>query len=281
MSVGIAGGLYWSVGAESVDMTLVDLVLHLFRPGSLWEIFVAGLPYAISVIAILGAHEMGHYLACRYYRIPATLPFFLPAPPPLPLGTFGAVIRIRGIIPNRRALFDVAAAGPIAGFLVTLPVLWLGIRTSPEAVPIQTSDFAYGESVLVALLRTMLDRHETIQMNGLWGAGWVGLLVTSLNLFPVGQLDGGHAVYSISRRVHRHLSRLTLAVVGLLMVLQVVYYLQFPSYVIWFAILFWMRDRHPRLADESAPLGMTRILIAFALLAIFALCFMPIPIRIL
>ncbi len=223
---------------------------------------------------------MGHYIACRFYRIPATLPFFIPAPPPLPLGTFGAVIRIRGIIPHRRALFDVAAAGPIAGFLVTLPVLWLGILTSPESTPIRTADFAYGESVLVAVLRLIVDRPEAIQMNGLWGAGWVGLLVTSLNLFPVGQLDGGHAVYSVSRRFHRHLSRLTLVLVALLMVLQVVYFRQFPSYVIWFAILFWMRDRHPRLADEVAPLGMARILVGLALVVIFVLCFMPIPIRV-
>jgi membrane-associated protease RseP (regulator of RpoE activity) len=239
------------------------------------------LPYAFWVIVILGCHEMGHYLACRYYGIPVSLPFFLPGIPPL--GSFGAVIRIHGAIPHRRALFDIAAAGPIAGFLVTVPVLFAGML---RAEPFDFSGLEAGEAislgspVLMDVFERIIDHGTDIQVNSLIGAGWVGLLVTSLNLFPVGQLDGGHAVYAVSRRGHRILAWVTLFALACVIVAQVIKYRQFPSYLIWFAILLWMRDRHPRLVDESTPLGAGRKSVALLLLVIFALSFVFLPIYI-
>ena len=220
------------------------------------------------MIAILGAHEMGHYLACRYYRVPATLPFFLPffIPYVPTLGTLGAVIRIRGVIPHRRALFDIAAAGPIAGFVVALPVLAWGLAT---AEPFPTADpgpgagdaegayaaWVFGRPGIYRILRAMLV-HDAglIEMNALMGAGWFGLLMTSLNLFPVGQLDGGHAAYALSRTTHRRLTRLTLIALGGLIAFQLTR-MQFPAYVLWFAILLWMRTDTPVCTTRRSPSG--------------------------
>lgn len=240
---------------------------------------IAGLPYALWVLSILGAHELGHYAACRHYRIPATLPFFIPGFPPL--GSFGAVIRIRGPIPHRRALFDVAAAGPLAGFAVALPALVLGLRGAEpfEGAP---EGWLLGQPVVVTLLRPLLLPHtahaEQLQVGSVFMAGWVGVLVTSLNLFPVGQLDGGHAAYALSRGLHRLLTRVTL--LGLLAVtLMQLLEGEVPSYLLWFAILLWMRDRHPRLLDEDEPLGAARRWVALLLLVLFVLCFIPVPFR--
>jgi membrane-associated protease RseP (regulator of RpoE activity) len=229
-------------------------------------------------VAILGAHETGHYLACRHYRIPATLPFFLPGIPPL--GSFGAVIRIRGVIPNRRALFDVAAAGPIAGFLVALPVLVAGIlRAEPYApLPGEIGEpWGLGQPLVLALLGPLLPDGDAVRVNSLIVAGWVGMLVTSLNLCPVGQLDGGHAAYALSRRLHRFTARVAMVGLAMLVVVQVVALRQVPAYLLWLAVLFWMRDRHPRLLSEHEPLGTGRRVIALVLLLIFLMSFIPVP----
>jgi membrane-associated protease RseP (regulator of RpoE activity) len=274
VSLGLAGGLVWVQSATAEE--LEAFVTGPFSSGLFWPLVVDGLPYALWVLLILGCHEMGHYLACRWYGIPATLPFFIPGPPPL--GSFGAVIRIRGAIPHRRALFDVAAAGPIAGFAVALPVLLVGI-VGAEAVPpadASLGEGAFGPPMLLLLLRDLIPEGGA-RANALIGAGWVGMLVTSLNLFPVGQLDGGHAAYAVSRRLHRVLARLTLAGM-LVLILGHIYWLrQFPAYLLWFGILLWMRDRHPRLVDEISPLGAGRFLVAGLLLIIFLLSFIPVP----
>jgi len=240
-----------------------------------------GLPYGLSVAAILGAHEMGHYLAARHYGIPATLPFFLPFLPPI--GSLGALIRIRGVIPHRKALFDVAAAGPIAGFVVAIPILAAGLlvaRPFPlEALTPGTEVYIFGHPPLYRLLRSWLVTVDgTVEMNGLMRAGWVGMLITSLNLFPVGQLDGGHAAYALGRRLHRRLTWATIGLLGALLVYQALT-LGFPVYALWFAILLWMRDRHPRLLDEITPPGPGRAWVALLLALIFVLTAMAVPIR--
>lgn len=284
----LAGGLQWEgVGADipeppaapTLPLTLLLnaawFVTHVHRVP---EILAAGTVYAFWLFAILGAHEMGHYLACRYYKIPATLPFFIPGPPPL--GSFGALIRIRGIIPDRKALFDVAAAGPIAGFVIALPVLLVGLaRAEPWLAP-PTPDgigVAYGQPGLIYLLAGFFLSGQDLQVASLFGAGWTGMLVTSLNLFPVGQLDGGHAAYAMSRRTHRLAARATLLGMVALVVVQIVYFGQFPAYLVWFGILIWMRDRHPRLQDEITPLGTGRKWVALLLLIIFFCSFIPVP----
>ena len=265
ITLALAGGFFWA--GDPADG----------GHGWLGDRLVSGLPYAFWAFMILGAHEMGHYLACRYYRIPASLPFFIPSIPPL--GTFGAVIRIRGPIPHRRALFDVAAAGPIAGFVIAVPVLLVGMMRADPApvIPPEAADGAVslGVPMLVALFG---DRFASLQANTLIGAGWVGMLVTSLNLFPVGQLDGGHAVYALSRQLHRWMARLSLAGLLALIIVQMRLFRQVPAYLLWFGILLWMRDRHPRLLDESVPLGPGRKLVALLLLIIFCLSLIPVPI---
>jgi len=247
------------------------------------EMVGSALTYAFWTLLILGSHEMGHYLACRYYRIPATLPYFIPGPPFL-IGTFGAVIRIRGIIPHRRALFDVAAAGPIAGFVVALPLLVVGLlRAQPVDAPM-AAGWVLGPPVISTLLGGLLLPDVTeafLDVGPIYKAGWVGMLVTSLNLFPVGQLDGGHLAYAFSRRLHRFLALVTLALLVALVLFQVVFVSFPPAYLLWFLILLWMRDRHPRLIDETSSIGPGRRLVALLLLLVFIASFMPVPVIVL
>jgi len=240
------------------------------------SVLLAGLPFAACLLAILGAHEMGHYLTCRYYRIPATLPYFLPGPPPF--GTFGAVIRIRGIIPDRRALFDVAAAGPLAGFLVAVPIVIAGILHA-QPTPMATSEgaLALGSPLLSRLLERWFFGEAPLTVGSIYFAGWFGLLVTSMNLFPVGQLDGGHVACSLSRRAHRILSRASILGLAAWILVEAGFFRRFPFYIVWWVILAVMRDRHPRLGDESAALGRGRRLMAVVLLLLFIVCLIPVP----
>jgi membrane-associated protease RseP (regulator of RpoE activity) len=237
-----------------------------------------GVPYAALLLLILGAHEMGHYLACRYYRVPATLPFFIPGPPML-IGTLGAVIRIRGAIPSRRALFDIAAAGPIAGFVVALPLLIVGVaRAKVLPAAVESHGLALGPPLVSWLFEHLMHGDAPLQVGSVYGAAWVGLLVTSMNLFPVGQLDGGHAWFAMSPRTHRIASFATIGAVALLVVAQTIAQRQPSAYSLWLLILLWIRDRHPRPLDESEPLGPGRLALAAALALIFALTFIPTPI---
>jgi membrane-associated protease RseP (regulator of RpoE activity) len=273
LTLALAGGFWWAADAEAQEAAS-----RISGWQVLQQMLIDGAPYAFWVLVILGSHEMGHYLACRYHGIPATLPFFIPGPPPI--GSFGAVIRIRGPIPHRKALFDVAAAGPIAGFVVALPVLTWGLLTAqpPAAIPAgEAAGQAYIGAPVALMLLQKLSQPDAIQSNALLGAGWVGMLVTSLNLFPVGQLDGGHAAYAIGRGVHRLATRLTLVALVLLIAAQIYWLEQFPAYLLWFAILLWMRDRHPRLLDETSPLGSARRLVAALLLLLFLFSFIPVP----
>ncbi len=273
VTTSFAGGCWsghgWFPDLPSTLSALGSLAFYI-------EMLAAGWPYGLLVLAILGAHEMGHYLACRVYGIPATLPFFIPGLPFI--GTFGAVIRIRGRIPDRRALFDVAAAGPIAGFLVALPVAWWGIAAAEPAPPPagDGSDLLLAEPALFTAIRWITRAPESLLANTWFGAAWVGMLVTSLNLFPVGQLDGGHAAYAVSPRLHRALSWGTIVALAAMMALQ---WLDgaIPAYLPWLAILVWMRARHPRLESEDGSLGAARVAVALVLVALFVLTFLPLP----
>jgi membrane-associated protease RseP (regulator of RpoE activity) len=263
----VAGLTFWAAGGP------LDGLGGALRGGAI---------YALCVTAILLAHEMGHYLACRHYGVPATLPFFIPGIPPI--GTFGAVIRIRGRIPHRKALFDIAAAGPIAGFVVALPVLALGLARAEPFEPGLFEGggtvFRFGRPVASMMLRPLLlGETREIAVNAWYGAGWIGMLVTSLNLFPVGQLDGGHAAFAISRRLHRVLSRATPLVLIALVAVQSFALETAPAYLVWIGVLLWMRDRHPPLLDVSSPIGRTRKLLAILLALMFALSFVLVPIR--
>jgi membrane-associated protease RseP (regulator of RpoE activity) len=240
-----------------------------------------GLWYSLSILAILGAHECGHYFACRYYGIDASLPYFLPAPLPL-TGTLGAFIRIRQPIPGKRQLFDVGIAGPIAGFVVAVPVLVAGMSFSRiTQLPENTNGFVeLGEPLLFQMVAWLFwgtpAEGQSINMHPMAFAAWFGLLATALNLFPIGQLDGGHISYAVFGRKS---TAVTLAGVTILIGLSFLS----SSWVVWTVLTIIMLaafgPRHPRTEDEAVPLDRTRIWLAVAAAIMFVLCFTPAPIE--
>jgi membrane-associated protease RseP (regulator of RpoE activity) len=257
------------VGFRSMDL-----------PFSFWELAVRGLWYSLSVLAILGAHEFGHYYACRYYRVDASLPYFLPVPVPLS-GTLGAFIRIRQPFPSKRALFDIGIAGPIAGFVVLVPVLMIGMYLSRVIeVP---KDF---QGVVVELGEPLLFKAAawltfgpvpegyTVSMHPVAFAAWFGMLATTLNLFPVGQLDGGHISYAVLGRSSTFVSLATVLCLVALSFMS-------SSWLLWtvlmVAMLVMLGPRHPRSADEHVPLDGARIWLAVFAIVMFVLCFAPVP----
>ena len=245
------------------------------------EVFVNGLWYSASILAILGAHEFGHYYACRYYGVDASLPYFLPAPLPL-TGTLGAFIRIRQIIPGKRELFDIGIAGPIAGFLVAVPVLFLGMSLSKlTELPADTRGFVeLGEPLLFKGVAWLMwgtpPEGYSINMHPMAFAAWFGLLATALNLFPIGQLDGGHISYAVLGRKSTLVTLGTLAgLIGLTFISS--------SWLVWTVLtvvmLLAFGPRHPRTFDEEVPLDRARLWLAAAALLMFILCFTPAPIE--
>jgi membrane-associated protease RseP (regulator of RpoE activity) len=239
-----------------------------------------------ALLAILTAHESGHYIACRRYGVEATLPFFIPAPPLFLAGTFGAFIKIRSPIPTRRALFDIGVAGPLAGFIVALPIAALGILTAQhttiELVPGDGQLIIFGDPLLLQLMARALGSDLNIQLNPFFFAAWIGLLVTSLNLMPVGQLDGGHATFALfGKRLHAWLGRIAFISMTVLAILGWVWYSS-PSgflYAVLLAVI--LRVRHPQVMDESEPLDRPRRLVAILTLLVFILSFLPFPIKLL
>ena len=249
------------------------------------QFIVEGLKFAAALLSILLAHESGHYVACRLYGVNATLPYFIPMPPPFMAGTLGAFIKIKSPIPSRRALFDIGVAGPLAGFLVIIPVACAALLTGVPAPPTPegATVLILNDPLLLRLLAGPLGVTDLAGMapNPFYFAAWIGLLVTSLNLLPVGQLDGGHAVYSaLGRRVHHYagrgafLSMLALAPLGWL-------WHGVPSGALYVILLFVMlRMPHPQPLDEGDRLGAARNLVALLTLLVFALSFLPFPLTI-
>ncbi len=251
-----------------------------------FELLKEGLQFSVSLLAILTAHEAGHYIACRLYRVDATLPYFIPMPPLLsPAGTLGAFIKIVSPLPSRRAVFDIGVAGPIAGFIPLVPILLFGLLTmktaSPEEIEAAQAGLHFSDPLLTQLLGLLIGVNPGAgYFNPFLAAAWVGMLVTSLNLIPSGQLDGGHAVYSIfGERVHFWTGRIAFVVMAMLTVAGWFLY-NSPSGLL-FAILLavMMRVRHPEPLINT-PLGSPRRIVAFITLLIFILCFVPFPIQV-
>ncbi len=275
-----------------------------------------GWPFALSMLGILFTHEMGHYIACRYYKVPATLPYFIPAPFLSPLGTLGAFIMMRGIPKNKRILFDVGVAGPLAGLVVTVPVLFLGLWLSHlgpiEHSPAGTSGFLEGNSLFYLFakyviygkllpepttmdglsptlywIRYFLTGHPIpfggtdVQLHSMALAGWAGLLVTALNLVPVGTLDGGHVAYGLFGERARKIFPIAIGVLISLIVLPV--FLTFSlssfnlSWLLWVFILFWLGNVRTTPLDDITELDPKRRALGFFVLFIFFLIFTPIP----
>lgn len=244
-------------------------------PGLLWM----GLPYALVLLSILLSHELGHYLFCWRYRVDATLPVFIPAPSLI--GTFGAFIRIRGDIPHRDALLDIGVAGPLTGFLVSLPFLAWGILLSQPVPVLPTSNGAtgviyFGEPLIWKALVRLL-RHDPpgtdLMIHPIALAAWFGLLATNLNLFPVGQLDGGHVAYAVLRSRARWLGQ---AFWLGLVVLAVHNYV----WIAWTLMALLIGFRHPPTWFDDRPLDGRRRWLALAAVLVFILTFMPDPLRI-
>jgi membrane-associated protease RseP (regulator of RpoE activity) len=244
----------------------------------LWQ----GLAFSISLLIILTAHEFGHYIACRLYGVDATLPYFIPMPPLIgPAGTLGAVIRIISPMPSRRAVFDIGVAGPIAGFVAIIPIAVLGVLTQFHNPDITDIQIIFHPPLLLKLLAAGF--HVNIiegLLNPFYFAAWLGLLVTALNLIPVGQLDGGHAVYAVfGQKWHGLIGKLAFATV-LTAALTGWFVFSSPSgflFVILLAVM--LRISHPQPMDD-APLDFKRLFVAFLTLVIFVLSFVPIPIEI-
>lgn len=246
------------------------------------QVLAEGLIFSAALLAILTAHELGHYVACRRYGVNATLPFFIPAPPLFLAGTFGAFIKIKSPIPSRRALFDIGLAGPLAGFVVALPVSVLGVLRLQAA----TSDAGYGIVFHDPLLFRLLSRLFSVPLdpyslpNPYYMAAWIGLLVTSLNLMPVGQLDGGHGTFAVfGQRVHHLTGRIAFITMAVLAVLGFIWHGS-PSGFLYTVLLgVMLKVRHPQPASLE-PLGGARHIVAILTLIVFALCFWPFPITI-
>ncbi len=225
--------------------------------------FAAGLPFSLTLIAILLAHEFGHYTACRFYRIRCTLPWLLPAPSLS--GTFGAVIRLQSSIRSPAALIAVGASGPIAGFLVAVVTIVLGIAWSTYSV---TPVIDVQPSLLIFTLHALVHPHSNLRLivpHPVLTASWIGVLITALNLIPAGQLDGGHIVYALSPRAHRISSRLVSAS------LFVCGFFFWAGWLLWALVLLLPAMRHPRVPD-SRPLTRSQMALFPACLAIFLLC---------
>lgn len=256
----------------------LHVLLFVLTALSVW--LIGGPAQAIGVLSILFAHEMGHYVAARYYGVDATLPYFIPFPFPVfsLVGTLGAVIRIRSPFPDRRALFDVGIAGPLAGFVVALPVLALGVIEAQVAFVDPRPGVLYlGEPLLFQwmgrLVHGPLGPHETLVIGG-WGmAAWFGLLVTGLNLIPIGQLDGGHAVYALfGPRIHARVSRAASWVCLALLWFG-------PQWLMWALLMRLLGRAHPPTWRDQAGLGRGRQAIGLLGALVFAVCFVPDPIQ--
>ena len=258
---------------------LIDLLKYGFDNPRL---IAEGATFSASLLAILFSHEMGHYLACRYYKVDATLPYFIPAPPVFLAGTFGAFIKIRSAIPTRRALFDIGLAGPLAGFVVAIPVSIIGVLTVGPSIPPQDHSLYFNDPLLFRLIARLggipLDRNSPI--NPFYMAAWIGLLVTSLNLMPVGQLDGGHGTFALfGGRAHRMIGRLAFVSMSVLAGLGFMWHGS-PSGFLYAVLLgVVLKLPHPQ-PTVMEPLGTKRILIAILTLLVFVLCFWPFPITI-
>lgn len=241
-----------------------------------------GLTFTFSALIILLAHELGHYIACRLYRLPCTPPFFLPVP--FGLGTFGAFIRIRAPIRSKRELFDVGVAGPIAGFVMLIPFLLYGVAHSQvvSVVPVPEAEatsalFAPGKCLALAIAARIfhgpLPEGWYLNLHPAALGAWFGLFATSLNLLPLGQLDGGHILYAATGRLQRQLALplwLALGLTGFYWV----------GWLVWCLIVLVLGLHHPPVRDERMRLDSRRLLLAGLALLIFVLSFSPVPIAI-
>jgi membrane-associated protease RseP (regulator of RpoE activity) len=267
----VMGGFHYLSFVSDFDRAHVPFGLRAFLVHGFW--------YSGTLLAILGAHEMGHYVFCRKYNVDASLPYFLPAP--ILTGTLGAVIRIREAFPSRRVLFDIGVAGPIAGFVVLVPALFVGMTLSNITLsPTEGSGLNLGEPLLFQLAARLTfgvpPAGYTINIHPMVFAAWFGMLATALNLLPFGQLDGGHITYATLGRASTPISIATVSGAIVMTFISVSWLFMTLMMV---AMLVILGPRHPRVIDEHEPLGPGRRALAIVALALLVLCFTPVPIE--
>ena len=240
-----------------------------------------GWPFSLSLLLILGAHELGHYFAARYHKVPVTLPYFIPLPFVSFIGTMGAFIRLKGPVKNRRALLDVGVAGPLAGLVFALPILWYGLATS-DVGPLPAGGYMLeGNSILYAAMkigvfgRFLPEGNMDVQLNDIAWAGWVGLLVTGLNLIPLGQLDGGHTAYVLfGKRAKQFFWPILIGLLGLALLTGA------TMWLVWIVLLYFLGRTHAEPLDDVTDLDPRRRAIAIFTLVLFLLVFVPIPLQV-
>ncbi len=266
-----------------ITTILAGTLLENKNPLSDWTNFVHGLPFSITLLLILGSHEMGHYLAAKRHDVDVSLPYFIPAP--TIIGTFGAIIKMRSPIRDKKALIEIGAAGPITGFIIAIPAYIIGLLQS-EILPVSNVEggVILGDSLLTKFLSYLIYPNiptgYEVYISSIGFAAWIGLIVTMLNLLPVGQLDGGHITYALFGSFHKKIGYAVLAgitLLGLGLTLG-----GNPSYnwIIWAAlVLFFIRVKHPPVFNQHLPVSTTHKFICLFSFIIFILTFIPIPFK--
>ena len=269
-------GLSWSLSYLYGNAVADDFPFN-FRVGLFSDrgIVTLSILYSVVLLVILLGHELGHYLACRRYRIDATLPYFVPAP--TLIGTLGAFIKIKSPITRKRQLFDIGAAGPLTGFVLALPALVVGLSLSKIApLPQGEGALVFGEPLIFKLIAGLLFADippgYVILPHPVAFAGWVGVLVTAFNLFPMGQLDGGHIFFAMFGRKAMIVAKVFL---GAFVVMGVFFWV---GWFVWALLILLLGLKHPRVADEDVPLSSGRKAVGVLIVLIFAISFIPAPI---
>jgi membrane-associated protease RseP (regulator of RpoE activity) len=237
--------------------------------------FLYGIPFSFTLLLILGVHELGHYAMCKIHGVPSTVPYFIPLPVPSILGTMGAFIKIKGRIPNRRALLDIGMAGPLAGFVIALPATIVGYILSKPEASFNPEGLHRGYSLLTWLIEkavfpSLPEGFSIPMLHPIGFAGYIGLFVTMMNLLPVGQLDGGHIASAMFNEKQWKIGKYFLFILFLLGFF-------WQGWWFWGVLLMFMGFRHPVIQYDARPLGERRSKLAFLTIIIFFLTFTPIP----
>lgn len=271
-------GITLSLSYKYADMPVENAELFrdpavVFNP----EVIRLGIIYTAVLLGILLGHELGHFLTCRYYKIDATLPYFIPFPNLI--GTLGAFIKIKSPITKKQQLFDIGIAGPLTGFILSLPALVYGLSLSKvvTSFPAEAGGIMLGDSLLLRIIEGGIFQNippdSDIFLHPVAFAGWVGILVTSFNLFPVGQLDGGHVSYALLGPRSRNLARIFLVIFFILG------FFFWVGWFIWAFVILFLGWRHPRIEDEAKSLSPGRRFLGYIIVLIFILSFIPDPIK--
>ncbi len=260
----LAGALQW------VDIDMADWI-NMFSLQYLWQGFIF---FSVPLLLILGVHEMGHYYASKKHHVDASLPFFIPLPPPFLLGTFGALISTREPIPNRKALLDIGVAGPLCGFLVAIPISLIGfflMQQQPIPVPSNGANISLIPPLLLQWMQNLFSISGNYVIHPTLFAGWVGIFLTAVNLLPAGQLDGGHVARAILKEKHKYISWVVIFVLAGLSF----FYTGWLMFAI--IILLFIGTQHQPPLNEITKLDTRRKILGLAILIIFILSFAPIP----